>query len=101
MEKQKRWQLFVMIAVCVLTLYNILPTIIFYSKPLNHPVDEKYAMQVAGDITHRVNDLEQDSVDWIGSFCKLLHIQPTSVQLKSEDPSQIIVQFTDHEQAKL
>ena len=35
MEKQKRWQFYLIIAVLVLTLYNILPTIFFYSKPLN------------------------------------------------------------------
>lgn len=101
MEKQKRWQLFVIIAVCALTLYNILPTIIFYSKPLNQPVNQAYAMQVAKDITRRVNTLEQQSLDWIGSFCHLLRVHPTSVGLKNSDPSQIIVEFADEQEANI
>ncbi|MBS0654285.1 MAG: protein translocase subunit SecD [Verrucomicrobia bacterium] len=101
MEKQKRWQLFVIIAVCILTLYNILPTIIFYSKPLGQPVDQTYAIKVANDITARVNSLEKSSVDWIHSFCKLLHVSPTSVELKSDDPSIITVQFASEKDATL
>lgn len=100
MEKQKRWQFLVICAVCVLTLYNILPTIIFYSKPLNQPVDAAKAQNVANDIAHRVNSLEEQSVEWIASFCKLLNIEPTSIELKKEDPSQITVSFAQDKDAQ-
>src|SRR5262245_8808159 len=100
MEKQKRWQLFVIIAVFLLTLYNILPTIIFYSKPLKKPIDEKFAMQVAGQISERVNLLEKESLEWIGAFCKLLHLHPKQVVLSKDDPSIINVQFPDEKELK-
>ncbi len=101
MEKQKRWQFFVILAVCVLTLYNILPTIIFYSKPLHQPVDEQTAMHVAKEIAMRVNSLEQNSCEWIGSFCKLLNVHPTSIQVSAADPSQVFVEFPDEKQSQL
>ncbi len=41
MEKQKKWQFYLIIAVIVLTIYNILPTVFYYSKPLKSPIDAK------------------------------------------------------------
>ena len=99
MEKQKRWQFLVIIAVIVLTLYNILPTIIFYSKPLKTPVDEKYAMQIAEQISHRVNSLEKESIEWVHSLSDLLNVHPTEVALRKDDPSIINVQFANEKEA--
>ena len=68
MEKQKRWQFYLIIAVLVITLYNILPTIFFYSKPLQAPIDAPKAEHVASAIIQRVNDLEEGSKEWLASF---------------------------------
>ena len=58
MEKQKRWQLYLILAVIVLTLYNILPTVFYYSKPLKAEVDHSYAQGVALGVIDRVDGLE-------------------------------------------
>ena len=47
MEKQKRWQYYLIVAVIFLTIYNILPTVFYYTKPLKSPIDEKKAQSVA------------------------------------------------------
>ena len=47
MEKQKRWQFYLILAVLVLTLYNILPTLFYYTKPLGAPIDQSRAEKIA------------------------------------------------------
>lgn len=101
MEKQKRWQLYLILTVIILTLYNILPTIFYYTKPLKSPVDEQRAMHVAEAIVERVDRLEEESKEWIGSFSKLLGIRPTSIQLKENDPSLIEVTFANEKDAAI
>lgn len=93
MEKQKRWQLYLIIAVIILTLYNILPTIFYYTKPLKDPIDPARAHQVASSIISRVNDLEEESKDWLQSFCKLLKVKPASIAIKNNNPRMIEVAF--------
>lgn len=100
MEKQKRWQLFVIIAVCLLTLYNILPTVIYYSKPLKKPIDEQYAMKVATEIADRVNLLEKEAIEWTHAYCDLLHVKPTGVAIDKNDPSIIKVNFATDKEKK-
>ncbi|WP_059360287.1 protein translocase subunit SecDF [Parachlamydia acanthamoebae] len=101
MEKQKRWQLYLIIAVIVLTLYNILPTIFYYSKPLSSPIDAPRAHDVAVLIVDRVNALEDQSKDWLMSFSKLLGIKPEYVELKAEDPRLFRVGFKNSQDADL
>lgn len=86
MEKQKRWQRFLIYGVVLLTVYNILPTVFFYSKSLKSPIDQKRAAAISETITHRVNDLEVDSKKWLQSFCKLLRIKPLSITFNEENP---------------
>ena len=101
MEKQKRWQLYVIIAVLVLTLYNILPTIFFYSKPLTAPIDAPRAKQVASSIIDRVNQFEVDSKEWLASFCRLLGVKPTSIDLVTSNTGLIQVSFKNEQDAAL
>lgn len=93
MEKQKRWQLLLIVSVLLLTLYNILPTLFYYSQPLRAPINEPRAMQVASEVTQRVNRLEEDAVLWINSFNKLIGVKAKSVALREEDPRLIDVTF--------
>ncbi len=93
MEKQKKWQLVLILTVVVLTIYNILPTVFFYAKPLNAPVGESRANDVSLSIVQRVNELEPQATDWIKSFCKLLSIKPQSVNISSENPDLISIAF--------
>lgn len=101
MEKQKRWQLYLIIAVLVLTLYNILPTIFYYSKPLTAPVDAPRAEEIASGIVDRVNELEVDSKEWLYSFCRLLGIKPISIDVVPTDPGLIQVAFKNEQDAAL
>src|SRR5271168_3141845 len=99
MEKQKRWQFYLILTVILLTLYNILPTIFYYSKPLHKPVDGQMAKEIALDITSKVNDLETDSKEWLQSFAKLLRIKATSIEAQANDPRILVVSFNSPQEA--
>ncbi|MBX9923087.1 MAG: protein translocase subunit SecD [Rhabdochlamydiaceae bacterium] len=100
MQKQKRWQWILILAVTVLTIYNILPTIFFYTKPLKSPIYESRGNQIAIDVAKRINSLEEESLQWIRSFCKLLQVKPQSIQLSPQDPGIVLVTFQNSDQAK-
>lgn len=100
MQKQKRWQFALILAVTALTVYNILPTVFFYTKPLDSPVNESRGNQVSVDIVNRINSLEGQSIEWIHSFCRLLQVKPQSVQLDPQDPEIIVISFQNGSQAK-
>lgn len=93
MHKQKKWQLFLIIAVTLLTIYNILPTVFYYTKPLKKPINETQALSVAKEIEKRINSLESKSIDWIKSFNSLLGITSQSIELSKENPEQITINF--------
>lgn len=99
MEKQKRWQLYLILAVLVLTLYNILPTIFYYTKPLKAPIESTRAEKIAETIVERVNDLENESKEWLVSFSRLLGIKPISIQQK--DAGLFEVSFANAKEAEL
>jgi SecD/SecF fusion protein len=101
MEKQKRWQFYLIIAVILLTLYNILPTVFYYSKPLKAPINADRAHEVAHSIVERVDDLEGDAKSWLRSFSKLLGIKPASIEIRQDDPRMIDVVFNSSGEADL
>lgn len=101
MEKKKKWQLYLIVVVIALTIYNILPTVFFYSKPLKSPIDAKRSHAVAEQIIDRVNELEPESKDWLSSFCKLLKIKPQSVTVDQQNPKFVTVSFKNLEDANL
>ena len=100
MEKRKRWQFFLIIAVLALTVYNILPTIFYYSKPLKKPVGEALAKNVSLSLLQRANDLEAEAIDWLRSFCGMLHLKPLSVSLDAKNPQLIQANFKNIADAK-
>lgn len=100
MEKQKPWQFYLIVAVMALTLYNILPTVFYYTKPLHSPIDEVRSESVAHEIMSRVNNLEQESIDWLYSFSKLLKVKPSKVAPQADNPGLIEVAFTNKEEAE-
>ncbi|SCA62440.1 Uncharacterized protein SCG7109_AA_00370 [Chlamydiales bacterium SCGC AG-110-M15] len=101
MERQKPWQLFLIIAVLVLTIYNILPTVFYYNKPLREPLEESRAQNVAVELVERVNALEQQSLDWVASYCKHLGTNPSSINLVDGNPRVIKVSFDSPKEAEL
>jgi SecD/SecF fusion protein len=99
MDKKRKWQLVLILAVVGLTIYNILPTLFFYAQPLKSPVSLEQAESIAQDITKRVDEMESESVDWLTSYCKLLNVEPTSIQ--SKDTGVIALQFSKAKDAEL
>lgn len=96
MEKQKKWQFFLILTVIALTFYNILPTLFYYFKPLKSPVSETHALDIAANIEKRVKDIENDSKEWIRSFCKLVHVNPQSIETEGQN---FAVNFNKSEEA--
>jgi SecD/SecF fusion protein len=101
MEKQKRWQFYLILAVLVLTLYNILPTLFYYSNPLRSPIDAPRAENVAHAIVERVNAVEDESVAWLHSFNHLLGIKPSKIEIAPKNPGLIQVAFQNEQDAAL
>lgn len=101
MDKQKPWQLYLIIAVIVLTIYNILPTIFYYTKPLKDPITPARSKAVVEEITTRVHTLEEDSVAWLESFNKLLHIKAEKIEVNPTDPRLIQLSFKTAKEAAL
>jgi SecD/SecF fusion protein len=100
MEKQKRWHSWLIATVSLLTVYNILPTILFYSKPLTDKIGASRAIDIQNSISDRVNRLEQDSIDWIYSFGQLIGVKIKSVELDPIFSDKIEVTFNQSEEAK-
>ena len=100
MEKRKPWQLAVILAVMLLTVYNILPTIFYYSKPLSAPIDETRAVGIRNEMLERVDHLKEDSKDWLQSFANLLNLKPKSIQLDANNPGIYRVVFDSEQDAK-
>lgn len=101
MEKQKRWQLYLILAVIILTLFNIMPTIFYYTKPLKSPIDSNRAQQVASRIADRVSSLEEDAIAWLHSFTKLLNVKPQAIEQQKNDPRLIEVAFKNAQDATI
>jgi len=101
MEKQKRWQLLLIVAVILLTLINILPTIFYYSKPLHASIDKSRADSIAVEMIERVNGLEEDAEEWIVSFSKNLGIHPVQIVLKDNHPGLFEISFQTAHEAEL
>lgn len=93
MEKQKRWQFFLIISVILLTIYNILPTVFYYTKPLDKFISRSQAEKIGQQALYRVNELENQSISWLESFSKLLNIKPTSVTLDNDNPQLVHINF--------
>lgn len=100
MEKRKRWQQLLIYGVLILTVYNILPTVFFYSKPLKSPIDSGRASKISSEVMQRVNNLETEAEDWLHSFCKVLGIKPQSITHDTENPHHLAVTFKNLEEAR-
>ncbi|MBU6446134.1 MAG: protein translocase subunit SecD, partial [Verrucomicrobia bacterium] len=96
MEKQKKWQFFLILTVIALTLYNIFPTLFYYCKPLSSPITEQQGLDIAAALEQRVSQVEADSQEWIASFCRLIHVKPQSIE---KDGQNFIVRFVKSEEA--
>jgi SecD/SecF fusion protein len=100
MDKHKRWQSILIIAAVILTVYNILPTVFFYTKPLANPINKAKSDEIALSAAERVNQLEKQSIEWVRSYCKLLYIKPESITINATAPQFLEVSFKMQEDAE-
>lgn len=101
MEKQKRWQLYLIITVLVLTLYNILPTLFYYAHPLKAPIDESRAQGIASTVITRVDEMEEESKEWLYSFNRMLGIKPVSIEIVPTNTGLIQIAFKNEQDEAL
>jgi SecD/SecF fusion protein len=84
------------------TLYNIFPTVIYYSKPLNRPVDKTEAEAIEKRVASRVNSLEDDALEWMRAFCSMLGVKPTALAIDPKDPGLITLKVaTDRDLSRV
>ncbi|MFZ4673331.1 MAG: protein translocase subunit SecD [Chlamydiia bacterium] len=100
MKKQKRWHSWLIATVSLLTVYNILPTILFYANPLSDKIGAKKAIEIQNSIADRVNRLESDSTDWIYSFSQLIGVKIKSVEIDPVFSDKLEITFNQSEDAK-
>ncbi len=100
MQTRKRWQLFLILIVVALTIYNILPTVFYYSKPLKSDISQKQSENISKSIAKRVNSLENDSIDWLLSFCKMMKISPANIAIEKDNPQLIKLNFDKTQDAQ-
>ena len=93
MEKRKSWQLVLILLVIVATLINVMPTVLYYSQPLKDPISDARAESVAHDIASRVNDLQDDAVNWLIAFNKHLKIKTKTIETVPNNPALIQLTF--------
>ncbi len=75
MQSKRKGQIALILAVIALTLYNVLPTLFYYAKPLQ----ESVATNSGEEIRERVEALETRSLEWLASYCKLIGAKPLSI----------------------
>lgn len=95
----KSWHKYLIFTVIALTIYNILPTVIYYTKPLSKPISKDQAETIGMQAFNRVNKIENESIDWIHSFSKLIGANVKKVSLDPDQPQIIKVQCKSIEDA--
>ena len=97
MAKRRNWRIPLIFLVLSFAFYQIFPTILYYSKPLKQPVASEQTKQIEEQIQARLTQLKTDSVSWMRSFCKLLSIDPISID--SSLPGKYSVRFAKTDDA--
>jgi len=101
MEKKRKTQLALILVVAALTIYNILPTLFFYAQPLKSPISTAEAEKEARLIAQRVDALEEQSVEWLESYCKGLGITPRKVTPAKDNSALLNLDFAKSEEAEI
>ena len=99
MEKKRKMQLALILAVMFLTVYNILPTLFFYAQPLKSELSPEAAAKEAAAIAKRVDSLEEQSVEWLGSYCQGLSLSPRKISLNPDYSGLVTLEFSKSEEA--
>ncbi|MCH1429401.1 MAG: protein translocase subunit SecD [Chlamydiales bacterium] len=101
MEKQKRWQLLLILTVIAITIFNVLPTMFYYSQPLDQPISADKAKKISQNISKNIETIKSDNIKWLNAYCKNLQIKPSSIANDNDDSSTIVVKFQNKEDLTL
>lgn len=78
--KRKKWHYILICAVTLLTLFNVLPTVIYYAKPLDQPIGSSGAIAIAKSAVRRIERTCQASLDFVQSVAKLIGVKPLDMK---------------------
>jgi len=82
--KRKKWHYILIFAVTLLTLFNVLPTVIYYAKPLDRPIGSAGALEIAKSAAQRIKQTRADSLEFAKAALRLADVKPT--EIKSDLP---------------
>lgn len=99
MEKIKRWHIITLLIVFALTLYNVLPTVIYYKKPLSQKITDKEAASISKEIISRWSSIEKDNLKWLQAYVKHLKFKTTSIEKDPVHSNRLHVEFEKSEDA--
>ncbi|MEF9519381.1 protein translocase subunit SecD [Chlamydia crocodili] len=81
-----------------LALYYVLPTCLYYSRPLNKKVDEKEAQQIIRKLTNQVSEVRSDIIPRVSSVLSALKLRGHITQHPSI-PGVVNIHFKDNADA--
>lgn len=93
MQSKRKGQIALILAIIGITLYNVLPTLFYYTKPLQ----ESVPADCGKEIGERIADLESRSLKWLTSYCKLIGVKPLS--LGRDESGLIAIEFKEKKEA--
>ncbi len=100
MQKRKKGALFLILGVLFVSLYQILPTLLYYQKPLKKPLEASYAPKLVSNIEKRIEKQEKETLAWVQSYCSLLKLSPLSISYDPDTSQLIHIVFPEEKQAK-
>jgi len=100
MEKQKKWHLYLILAVIAITIYNILPTILYYAQPLKEPISQKQAGKISRQIAQRINESEAETIEWIKGYAKHLGVSVRNIRVFPDSSRLIEVKLASDKDAE-
>lgn len=90
MEHKQRWRLLLILLVLFFAIYNVLPTAIYYSKPLTSQIDESKALAIGEQVAERIAREDQLLLDRIRSFAEQAGISFSEIAFAPNDTSTIL-----------
>lgn len=100
MTQFNKWRIWTVFFVLFFAVIQVLPTIIYYSKPLNKSLSRSNSDNVASDLINRADDVDTETLKWVKQLCTDGTGSSLKVYLDPYDFKQIIVQAQSSEQAQ-
>ncbi len=96
-----KWKKIFTCSVFAFTLYNLLPSVFYYSKPLSDPISFKQASEVLNDWEKASSSHEKETSDWITQLGYRLNIPSITIQNLKDCPRTLSLEFSNVDEAAL